>query len=66
MQVSKHRRTLCTYQIRDCEFKESGCQFKVAHFANVFDVCVGGGGGGGGGLGIDVLTAMINVSIITG
>ena len=30
MQVSKHRRTVCTHQVRDCEFKDSGCQFKVS------------------------------------
>ena len=29
MQVSKHRRTVCTHQVRDCDFKDSGCQFKV-------------------------------------
>ena len=32
MQVSKHRRTVCTHQVRDCEFKDSGCQFKVSSF----------------------------------
>ena len=35
MQVSKHRRTVCTHQIRDCDFKDSGCQFKVSSFIDI-------------------------------
>ena len=38
MQVSKHRRTVCTHQIRDCDFKDSGCQFKVSSFIDILGI----------------------------
>ena len=38
MQVSKHRRTVCTHQIRDCDFKDSGCQFKVSSFIDTWGI----------------------------
>ena len=31
LQVGKHRRTVCTHQVRDCDFKDIGCQYKVSH-----------------------------------
>ena len=30
LQVGKHRRTVCTHQVRDCDFKDIGCQYKVS------------------------------------
>ena len=32
MQVAKHVRTVCTHQLRDCDFKDVGCQFKVTTY----------------------------------
>ena len=29
IQVAKHTRTVCTHQVKDCEFKDVGCPFKV-------------------------------------
>ena len=29
LQLSKHTRTVCTHQIRDCDYKDMGCQYKV-------------------------------------
>ena len=28
--MAKHIRTTCTHQLRDCDFKSEGCEFKVS------------------------------------
>ena len=35
MQVPKHVRTTCTHQVRDCEYREEGCLFKVNKMAAI-------------------------------
>ena len=29
MQLTRHTRTVCTHQVRKCDFKDLGCQYKV-------------------------------------
>ena len=30
VQLAKHIRTVCTHQMRECDFKDIGCYFKVS------------------------------------
>ena len=33
LQLAKHMRTVCTHLVRECDFKDIGCQFKVINFS---------------------------------
>ena len=32
LQLTRHTCTVCTHQVRNCDFKDLGCQYKVCMF----------------------------------